>query len=147
MSTKTNSTNTIVKKDTDNEWDRNAISVLLDAAKHLQGSAATRQTIRTFRREVQEPHPKKVKVTSKDDDKATDPFLYFSSDKRRLEYLLGRELPHVPADGEKPEERKTRISFEVDPFYSLVTSFPELLGVEEISGDEDESLSESINDE
>ena len=88
-----------------------------------------------------------MKVTSQDDDKATDPFLYFTSDKRRLEYLLGRELPHVQADDEKPKERKTRISFEVDPFYSLVTSFPELLGVEEIRDDEDESPSESINDE
>ena len=147
MSTKTNSTNTIVKRDADNEWDRNAISVLLDAAKHLQGSAATRETIHTFRREVQEPKPKKVKVTSKANYKATDPFLYFSSDKRRLEYLLGRELPQVPADGEKPKERKTRISFEVDPLYSIVTSYPELLGVEEIPDDEDEPLSESINDE
>ena len=42
---------------------------------------------------------------------------------------------------------KSPRTFEVDPLYSLVTSFPELLGVEEISGDEDESLNESVNDE
>ncbi len=52
------------------------------------------------------------------DDANEDLFLYFSSDKRRLEYLLGRELPHMPMD--VPVKRKKRISFELDPFYDLL---------------------------
>ena len=60
---------------------------------------------------------------------AHDPFLHFSCDKRRLEHLLGVELPHMtPSLDSSTTERKTRISFEVDPFYDLVTSYPELLG-------------------
>ena len=43
-----------------------------------------------------------------------DSFLYFSSDKRRLEHLLGKELPAMPSV--EPTERKKRISFEMDPF-------------------------------
>ena len=58
-------------------------------------------------------------------DKVNDPFLYFSSDKRRMEYLLGKELPSMPS--EEPTRRKKRISFELDPSYALVTRFPELL--------------------
>ena len=58
-------------------------------------------------------------------DKASDPFLYFSSDKRRMEHLLGKELPSMPS--EEPTRRKTRISFELDPFHLMMTSFPELL--------------------
>ena len=54
-----------------------------------------------------------------------DPFLYFSSDKRRMEHLLGKELPSMPS--EEPTRRKKRISFELDPSYALVTRFPELL--------------------
>ena len=73
---------------------------------------------------IDDPH-----ASAQEADKTADPFLYFSSDKRRLEYLLGKELPHMlPADDTKPTERKTRISFELDPFFDLVTSFPELLG-------------------
>ena len=58
-------------------------------------------------------------------DKVNDPFLYFSSDKRRMEHLLGKELPSMSA--EEPTRRKKRISFELDPSYALVTRFPELL--------------------
>ena len=66
-------------------------------------------------------------TTSADDtpSKADDPFLYYSSDKRRMEHLLGRALPGHP---EPPVQRKKRISFELDPFYDLTTSFPELVG-------------------
>lgn len=59
-----------------------------------------------------------------DEMRAEDPFLYYSSDKRRMEHLLDVELPHI-AD-EEPTVRKTRISFEVDPMLSLMSSFPEL---------------------
>ena len=57
-----------------------------------------------------------------------DPFLYFSDDRKRLEHLLGRELPaDVTPARDAPVERKTRLSFEVDPTWALVHSFPELL--------------------
>lgn len=65
----------------------------------------------------------------------TDPFLYFSSDKRRLEHLLGKELPAMPSV--EPTERKKRISFEMDPFFLMISSFPELL-LDGSSDDEDE---------
>mmetsp|Transcript_19387 Transcript_19387/g.29456 ORF Transcript_19387/g.29456 Transcript_19387/m.29456 type:complete len:182 (-) Transcript_19387:418-963(-) len=53
--------------------------------------------------------------------KEEDPFLYYSNDKIRLEYLLGKELfQMVPTEG--PVKRKKRISFELDPFFSLVNS-------------------------
>ena len=61
-----------------------------------------------------------------DDIRKDDPFLYFSCDKRRLEYLLGTELPHMTPD--EKVTRKTRISFELDPSFDLVNSFPELMG-------------------
>ena len=57
-------------------------------------------------------------------DKVNDPFLYFSSDKRRMEHLLGKELPSMPS--EEPTRRKKRISFELNPFFLMMTSFPEL---------------------
>ena len=66
---------------------------------------------------------------------AADPFLYFSSDKRRLEHLLGKELPAMPSM--EPTERKKRISFEMDPFFLMISSFPELL-LDGSSDDEDE---------
>ena len=58
-------------------------------------------------------------------DKVNDPFLYFSSDKRRMEHLLGKELPSMPS--EEPTRRKKRISFELNPFFLMMTSFPELI--------------------
>mmetsp|Transcript_42034 Transcript_42034/g.71868 ORF Transcript_42034/g.71868 Transcript_42034/m.71868 type:complete len:158 (-) Transcript_42034:111-584(-) len=56
--------------------------------------------------------------------KAEDPFFYFSSDKRRLEHLLGKELPHLTH--EEPVKRKKRISFELDPLHDLSLTYPEL---------------------
>ena len=58
-------------------------------------------------------------------EKASDPFLYFSNDERRLDYLLGREHSHTTLS--EPIERKTRVSFELDPLFSLTQSYPELL--------------------
>lgn len=58
--------------------------------------------------------------------KEADAFLYYSNDKIRLEHLLRKELPHIAAP-EGPVKRKTRISFEVDPFFSMLTSYPELM--------------------
>mmetsp|Transcript_14181 Transcript_14181/g.26955 ORF Transcript_14181/g.26955 Transcript_14181/m.26955 type:complete len:84 (+) Transcript_14181:1-252(+) len=55
--------------------------------------------------------------------KEDDPFLFYSSDRRRMEHLLGKDLP-LPS--EEPTIRKTRISFEVDPFFSIMESYPEL---------------------
>ena len=54
-----------------------------------------------------------------------DKFLHFSNDKTRMEHLLGRELPHMSS--EEPVKRKTCISFEVDPTFALLNSFPDLL--------------------
>ena len=50
----------------------------------------------------------------------------------------------MPSDDTKPTERKTRIPFELDPFFDLVTSFPELLLGDEAIGDE--AITESKND-
>jgi len=55
----------------------------------------------------------------------------FSSNKRRLEYLSGRELPDMMLEGEGSGGRKSRISFELDPFYDIVSRFPELLDEDE----------------
>lgn len=68
-------------------------------------------------------------------DATTDRFLYFSSTKRRHEYLLGRELPHMKTH--EPTTRKTRISFELDPTYCIISSYPELF--EELESGESES--------
>mmetsp|Transcript_21499 Transcript_21499/g.36931 ORF Transcript_21499/g.36931 Transcript_21499/m.36931 type:complete len:169 (+) Transcript_21499:147-653(+) len=54
-----------------------------------------------------------------DNDNIRDSFLYYSNNKRRLEYLLGRELPQML--NEEPIARKKRISFELDPFYMIST--------------------------
>ena len=59
------------------------------------------------------------------DLKAKDPFLYFSCDKRRLEHLLGKDLPSMQDDPKKLK-RKKRLSFEMDPFTLMTESFPEL---------------------
>mmetsp|Transcript_12882 Transcript_12882/g.19405 ORF Transcript_12882/g.19405 Transcript_12882/m.19405 type:complete len:164 (+) Transcript_12882:151-642(+) len=59
-----------------------------------------------------------------------DPFLYYSNDRRRMEHLLGKDLPHMSSD--EPKKRKTRLSFELDPFFILVNSHPELM---EMRGD------------
>ena len=144
MTKKSEGTETVAKQGTNKEWgELKSISVLTGgASKDLRrGSPIKHMPIRvnTFHREAQEPYSKK---TTTHDDKAADPFLYFSSDKRRLEYLLGKEPPHMPSE-DKPTERKTRISFELDPFFDLVTSFPELLGDEAIG---DESFTGSMND-
>mmetsp|Transcript_30742 Transcript_30742/g.56316 ORF Transcript_30742/g.56316 Transcript_30742/m.56316 type:complete len:165 (+) Transcript_30742:94-588(+) len=64
--------------------------------------------------------------------KEDDPFLYYSNDRRRMEHLLGKDLPHMSSD--EPKKRKTRLSFELDPFFSLVNSHPELL---DMRGDRD----------
>ncbi len=76
------------------------------------------------------------------DIRKEDPFVYFSSDKRRLEHLLGTELPHLTPDEEVT--RKTRISFELDPTFDLVNSFPDLMGEcdDEFS---DEALEEDLD--
>ena len=137
---KSEGTKTVAKPGTNKEWEQKPLSVLTDdASKDLlrQGSLKRMPGIvfDTFHREAQGPNPKKTMASAQEADKTTDPFLYFSSDKRRLEYLLGKELPHMPADDTKPTERKTRISFELDPFFDLVTSFPELLGDDAIGND------------
>ena len=62
------------------------------------------------------------------DDKTADAFLYFSSNKRRLNRLLGRELQQMSVDD--PKERNTRISFELDHTYDLMSSFPELYDID-----------------
>ena len=146
---KSEGTKTVAKQGTNKEWEQKPLSVLTDdASKDLlrQGSLMRMPGIvfNTFHREAQGPNPKKTMASAQEADKTTDPFLYFSSDKRRLEYLLGKELPHMlPADDTKPTERKTRISFELDPFFDLVTSFPELLDNDAI---DNESFTESMDD-
>ncbi len=78
------------------------------------------------------------------DLKARDPFLYFSSDKRRLEHLLGKDLPSMPQDDPKKLQKKTCLSFEMDPFTIMTESFPELYdGPLETS---DEALDELLDE-
>ena len=72
--------------------------------------------------------------------KVDDPFLYFSSDKNRMEFLLSRELSEMPL--EEPIKRKTRISFELDPLHDMVNSFPDLFGTSSLNQDLDDSLSD-----
>ena len=109
-------TETVAKQGTNKEWEQKPLSAL------------TNGSIDFLYRGAEVPNSKKTMASTQEADKAADPFLYFSSDKRRLEYLLGKELPQMPSDDTKPTERKTRISFELDPFFDLVTSSPELLG-------------------
>ena len=76
-------------------------------------------------------------------DKANDPFLYYSSDKRRMEFLLGRELPEMPL--EEPVKRKTRMSFELDPLHDMLNSFPDLFDDMD-QEDLDDSLLDLLDD-
>ena len=62
--------------------------------------------------------------TSFQEPAPADRFLYFSSDKNRMEHLLGRELPDMP--DVEPIVRKKSLSFELDPLYDMMNSFPEL---------------------
>ena len=71
-------------------------------------------------------------------DRVNDPFLYYSSDKRRMETLLGTELPGMPLD--EQVKRKTRISFELDPMYDMMTSFPDLFDLPGLDEDLDDSV-------
>ena len=80
-----------------------------------------------------------------DNGGAYDPFLRFSSDKRRLEYLLGRALPSMPVDQE-PIERKRRISFELDPLHDKLNSYPELLFDESFEDETDDDILNSFVD-
>jgi len=65
-----------------------------------------------------------TRMSTTQDDKAEDPFMYYSSDKRRLESLLGRDLPQMAP--EAITVRKTRISFELDPLFELINSYPDV---------------------
>ena len=62
--------------------------------------------------------------TSFQEPAPADRFLFFSSDKNRMEHLLGRELPDMP--DVEPIVRKKSLSFELDPLYDMMNSFPEL---------------------
>ena len=126
---KSEGTKTIAKQGTNKEWEQKPLS------------AFTNGSIDFLYRGAEVPNSQKTMASAQEADKTADPFLYFSSDKRRLEYLLGKELPQMPSDDTKPTERKTRISFELDPFFDLVTSSPELLGA---IGDE--AITDSKND-
>jgi len=107
-------------------------------------SSSSSEDDKSHQEEFKEPSFETAKLHQhQENNKAThhhDPFLYYSNDKQRLERLMGRELPHLstPDNEKKPAVRKTRISFELDPFYMLMTSFPEIFGegILNLNGDE-----------
>eukprot|EP01083_Nonionella_stella_P251347 867301_1 len=118
-----------------------------------QGSAVTQTTsirVPTFRNEAQTSETKSLVATRLPQDARANianasPFLYFSGNKRRLEYLLGRQLPHIPQD-EEPAECKRRISFELDPFHDIMSEYPQLLDEDNWKSFDDEHVDGPLND-
>ena len=86
-----------------------------------------------------------VPQETNNDLKARDYFLYFSSDKNRLEYLLGKDLPSMPQEDPKNLKRKKRISFELDPLFDMTESFPELYD-EALDMNDDEDLDKLLDE-
>ena len=117
------------------DGDEQRIDSLEATAKKQQGQALRRMTESTCGSsaslsdmdqnsdaEMESTQAAKSEATKK----ADDPFLYFSSHKRRMEHLVGREMPHLSS--EPVVRRRSRISFELDPFFDLMTTFPDLEG-------------------
>ena len=102
---------------------------------HSSNAAARRRiAVSTFRRDDGSPESvARRKFLGPCREDARDPFLHFLSNKRRMEHLFGRELPHMSP--EEPKRRKTAISFKLDPLFVIVESFPELYKWDERPGD------------
>ena len=82
----------------------------------------------------------KQAVSSKVVSKKQDPFLYFSDDVRRMAHLTGRNAYADSVQNGRPQaspvERKTRISFEVDPMLLLEDVFSEMDGMDWMDDDD-----------
>ncbi|KAL9186712.1 hypothetical protein ACHAXT_005950 [Thalassiosira profunda] len=106
-----------------------------DGTTTMQGSSqrpaqAQALLVPTFREKTKDKQAVSSKVVSKEQD----PFLYFSDDVRRMAHLTGRNAYADSFQNGRPQaspvERKTRISFEVDPMLLLEDVFSEMDGMD-----------------